>query len=133
MTLFYLKVYLVSLVAFLTLDAVWLGVVARGFYRVQIGFLITDQPRWGVAFVFYAFFVAGLLAFVVLPGQQMSLGRTVLWGALFGLVTYATYDLTNLATVRGWPWLVSIVDMAWGACITAAVSAVGHFARGWFQ
>ena len=130
--MFYLKLYLCTLVGFLALDAVWLGVVARGFYRRQLGSLLSDQPNWWAAVSFYLLFVAGLLVFAIVPGLQAgSLRKVLLLGAFFGLVTYATYDLTNMATVKNWPWLVTIVDMAWGTVLAAAVSGIGYFAGRW--
>lgn len=128
----FLKLYAVSIVAFCALDAVWLGVVARTFYRQQLGDLLRPDPRWGAALAFYALFVAGIVLFVTLPAvERDSLGRAVMLGALFGLVTYATYDLTSLAVLRGFPVLVAVVDLAWGASISAAVAAAGYVAAGW--
>jgi len=130
--MFYLKLYLCTLVGFLAIDAVWLTVVARGFYRRQLGFLLSDQPQWWAAIIFYLLFVVGLLVFAIAPGLQAgSLRKVLLLGAFFGLVTYATYDLTNLATVKNWPWLVTLVDMAWGTVLAAAVSGIGYFAGRW--
>ena len=132
MLLYYLKVYVLAFAGFLAIDMVWLTVVARGFYRRQLGFLLSDQPNWWAALSFYLLFVVGLLVFAVLPGLQAgSLRRTLLLGGFFGLVTYATYDLTNMATVKNWPWLVTLVDMAWGTVLAAAVSGIGYFAGRW--
>jgi len=134
MTMFYLKVYLAALVGFLAIDGVWLAVIARGFYRDQLGFLLREQPNWWAAGAFYLLFVAGLLVFAVLPGLQAgSVWRALLLGAFFGLVTYATYDLTNLATVKGWPWIVSVVDMVWGALLAASVCGIGYAAGRWLR
>lgn len=128
----YLKVYLAAVVAFLAIDMVWLVVVARGFYRKHLGFLLADQPNWWAAGIFYLLFIAGLVVFAVMPGLQAgSLRRAVLLGAFFGLVTYATYDLTNHATVKGWPWIVTVVDMTWGTVLAASVSAAAYLAGRW--
>jgi uncharacterized membrane protein len=106
---------------------VWLAVVARGFYRRQLGFLLADQVNWWAAVSFYLLFVAGVLVFAVGPGLQAhSLARAVLLGGFLGLVTYATYDLTNLATVKDWPLIVTLVDMVWGVVLAATVSCVGY-------
>ena len=130
--MFYLKLYLCTLVGFLAIDAVWLTVVARGFYRRQLDLLLSDQPNWWAAIIFYLLFVVGLLVFAIVPGLQAgSLRKVLLLGAFFGLVTYATYDLTNLATIKDWPWLVTLVDMAWGTVLAAAVSGIGYFAGRW--
>ena len=128
----FLKLYVISIIAFLALDAVWLGLVARNFYRDQMGDLLRSDPRWGAAGLFYALFVAGIVVFVTLPAvERASIGRALLLGALFGLVTYAAYDLTNLAVLRGFPTLVAVVDLAWGATISAAVATIGYWAAGW--
>jgi uncharacterized membrane protein len=129
---FYVKLYLTTLVAFFAIDMVWLGLVARGLYRKQLGFLLSPNVNWIAAVAFYLLFVAGILVFVVLPGlEDHSLKTTILRAAFFGLVTYATYDLTNLATVKDWPLLITIVDMAWGIVLSIAVSCVGFLAGRW--
>lgn len=128
----FLKLYAVSIVAFLAIDAVWLGLVARDFYQEHIGEIMRPDPRWGAAVVFYALFVAGIVVFVTQPAlERASLGRALGMGALFGLITYATYDLTNLAVLRGFPTIVAVVDLAWGAAISASVAAIGYLAAGW--
>jgi uncharacterized membrane protein len=134
MILYYLKIYLATLVGFLAIDMVWLTVVARGFYRKQLGFLLADQPNWWAAIAFYVLFVVGLLVFAVVPGLQAgSLRRAVLLGGFFGLITYATYDLTNQATVRNWPWLVTLADMAWGVVLSTSVSGIGYLVGRWLR
>ena len=126
---YYLKLYLAILIAFFAIDMVWLGLVARTFYRQQLGFLLAPSPNWLAAIVFYLLFIAGILFFVVIPGLEVdSLRATLLRAALFGLITYATYDLTNLATLAGWPVLVTVVDLAWGAFLSAAVTLVSVWA-----
>ena len=128
----YAKIYVAALVGFLAIDMLWLGVVARGFYRRQLGFLLADQVNWWAALSFYLLFVAGVLVFAVAPALQAgSLSRALLLGGLLGLLTYGTYDLTNLATVKGWPLLVTLVDLAWGTALTAAVSGIGYLAGTW--
>ena len=129
---FYVKLYLATLAAFLAIDMLWLGLVARGFYRGQIGFLLSPSPNWVAAFVFYLIFVGGLLYFAVLPGLQAgSLSKALLHGALFGLLTYATYDLTNLATLKDWPLTVTIVDILWGITLSTLVSWTGYTVGRW--
>lgn len=130
---YYLKLYIAILIAFFAIDMVWLGLVARTFYRKQLGFLLSPNTNWVAAIIFYLLFIGGILVFVVLPGlEDISLKTTILRAALFGLVTYATYDLTNLATVKGWPLLVTVVDLAWGTILSIAVSCVGFLAAKWF-
>jgi uncharacterized membrane protein len=122
---YYLKLYGVALMAFLAIDALWLGLVARTFYQEQIGFLLAPQTNWLAAIAFYLLFIVGLVVFVIAPGlAARSLKATLLRAALFGLITYATYDLTNLATLKGWPVLLTVVDLAWGTVLSVTVSLV---------
>ena len=125
----YLKLYLVSLAAFFAIDMIWLGLVARTFYSQYLGYIMAPSPNWFVAIIFYLLFVAGILVFVVLPGLgSNSLKTTLSRAALFGLITYATYDLTNLATLKDWPALLSIVDMFWGTVLSVLVSYISFMA-----
>ncbi len=117
------KLYVIALSIFLALDMVWLGVIARNFYKNQIGFLLRTDVHWLAAIIFYLLFIAGLIVFVVQPAlTKQSSVHALLFGAFFGLVTYATYDLTNLATVKNWPLLVTVVDLLWGTFLAATVS-----------
>jgi uncharacterized membrane protein len=126
MLAYYVKLYFATLVAFFLIDMVWLGLVARTFYRKHLGFLLAPTTNWIAALIFYLLFILGILVFVIMPGlQDHSLKTTLLRAALFGLVTYATYDLTNLATVKNWPLLITVVDLAWGTVLSMAVSYVG--------
>ena len=121
-----LKIYLVLLTSFLVIDLVWLGYVARPFYLLQLGHLLAPEPNWTAAVVFYLLFIFGLQYFAVAPGLQAgSLALTLRRAALYGLITYATYDLTNLATLQDWPLLVTVVDLAWGVVLCLAVSFIG--------
>ena len=124
----YIKLYLITLVTFLVIDFLWLGLLARQFYGKYLGYLLSTKPIWTSAIIFYLLFVAGVLIFVVLPSLHTgSAKRVLLLGALFGLVTYGTYDLTNLALIKDWPWIVTAVDMCWGTFLTVIVSYVGFF------
>lgn len=130
----YLKTYVVTFVGFIAIDLVWLAFIARNFYRSQLGFLLAAQPNWWAAIAFYLLFVAGLVVFVVAPTLQAgSLQGAILLGAFFGLVTYATYDLTNHATIEKWPWIVTLVDLCWGAVLAATVSAIGYLGGRWLD
>ena len=132
--IYFSKLYLVALVTFLAIDFVWLAVVARKFYRAQLGFLLADQPNWWAAVAFYLLFVAGIVVFCIIPSVQSgSFYKALLLGGFFGLVTYATYDLTNHATVKNWPWIVTCVDLCWGLVLSASVSCVGYLAGRWFE
>lgn len=120
--------YLATTIVFFAIDMVWLGFVASSFYKSQIGSLLKDSPDWGAAILFYLLFLVGLLIFVVYPAiESGSWTHALIYGALFGFFTYATYDLTNLATLKDWPLLVSIVDMAWGTVLSASVATASFF------
>jgi uncharacterized membrane protein len=108
------------------LDAAWLGLIAPAFYKKHIGFIMANKPNWLAAIAFYLIFILGLTIFVVYPGWKNvdSLVKIGLLGAMFGLVTYATYDLTNQATLKNWPQIVTFVDLLWGTTLTAVVSVV---------
>ena len=125
------KVYALMVPVFFILDMIWLGLVARGFYRNRLGDLLSDNVNWAAAVIFYLLFLLGLLVFVVLPAADKGgLGSCILRGLFFGLITYATYDLTNLATLRGWPVSVAVVDILWGMALSAMVGTAGYgFAR----
>jgi uncharacterized membrane protein len=116
--------YIVVLVVFLAIDAAWLSNAGRLVYAPEIGALLKDKPNLSVAFLFYALFALGLLVFVVQPAlAQPGYVKALLWGGFFGLVAYATYDLTNLATMKGFTTKIAIIDMAWGTFLSAVVSA----------
>ena len=120
-----LKLYFITLIAFLAIDSLWLGLVAPSFYQAQIGYIMAESLNLLAAGLFYLLFIFGMVVFIVEPGvREGTLMQAVARGALFGLVTYATYDLTNLATLEGWPILVTIVDLAWGTFLSAAVTLV---------
>jgi len=134
MTGYYIKLYFVTLTAFLAIDAVWLALVARTFYRRYLDWLMAANPNWIAALAFYLLFVVGVLVFVVVPGvEDGSLRTTLLKGALFGLIAYGTYDLTNQATVKNWPLTITAVDMVWGTVLSVAVSYIGFVAGKWLS
>lgn len=118
--------YALTAAVFFAIDLAWLGLVAASFYRRQMGDLLRPDVRWGPALAFYALYIAGILVFAVLPGLESgSLGRTLALGAFFGLVAYATFDLTSLALVRDFPAPMVAVDLIWGSVLTAGVAAAG--------
>jgi uncharacterized membrane protein len=124
----FIKLYAIALPVFFAIDMIWLGLVAKNFYRSQIGFLMKPDINWTAAIIFYLLFIVGLVLFVITPAiEKGSWTHAVVFGALFGLITYATYDLTNLATLRDWPLVVTIVDLGWGAVLAASVSTVTYF------
>jgi uncharacterized membrane protein len=127
----FIKLYAITLPVFIVVDMAWLGLVAKGFYAKQIGFLMKPEINGAAAVAFYLLFIAGLVLFVITPAiEKGSWVHALLFGALFGLVTYATYDLTNLATLKDWPVLVTVVDLCWGTALAASVSTAAYFLAG---
>jgi uncharacterized membrane protein len=125
----FVKLYAVAVVTFFVIDLFWLGVVARSFYKNQMGHLLRADVNWAAAIVFYLIFVVGIVVLAVLPAiERQSLAHAIALGALLGLVTYAAYDLTNLATLEGFPFTVVLVDMVWGTVLCGSVSAVTYLA-----
>jgi uncharacterized membrane protein len=123
----FIKLFGIALPVFFAIDMVWLGLVAKNFYAKHIGFLMTPNVNWMAAILFYLLFIVGAVVFVITPAlEQKSWVHTLLFGALFGLITYATYDLTNLATVKDWPLIVTIVDLLWGMTLSATVSTLTY-------
>jgi uncharacterized membrane protein len=124
----FIKQFLIALAVFFAVDMAWLVLVAKNFYSKQIGFLMKPDINWTAAIIFYLLFIAGLVTFVIsLAVLKHSWVHALLFGALFGLITYATYDLTNLATMKDWPILVTVVDLAWGMVLSASVSVSTYF------
>jgi uncharacterized membrane protein len=124
----FIKLYCIALPIFFGLDMVWLGVAAKNFYKEQIGFLMTPKVNWVAAILFYLLFLAGLVVFVIAPAvEKDSWVRALVLGALFGLITYATYDLTNLATLKDWPLALTVVDLTWGMVLASSVSVGTYF------
>jgi uncharacterized membrane protein len=117
--------YVAALATLAVLDALWLGLVSREFYKARLGQLLLDRPLWSVAILFYLIHAAGIAVFAVPPAIAAGTWTAaVLYGALFGFCVYAAYDITNLATLRGWPMAVSLVDLTWGAAATAASNLI---------
>lgn len=132
MTLFHLKLYLLTVPVFFVIDLAWLGVVARDFYRDNLAHLLSATVNWPAAIVFYLIFIAGILYFAVVPAlAEGSVWRAVINGALFGFFTYMTYDLTNLATLPNWPIKVVIVDILWGTALCATVATSAFYIGRW--
>lgn len=123
-----LKLYVIALPVFLGIDMVWLTLIAKSFYAKQLGYLMAKNPNLLAALIFYLIFIAGLVFFVIAPAVDKKLWtQALLAGAFFGLVTYATYDLTNLATIKSWPVVITVIDLFWGMSVSAAVSVITYF------
>lgn len=118
----FLKFFGVAFAVFLVIDLVWLGFVARKFYKQQLGYLMAEKVNWVAAIIFYVIYIAGLTWFVLLNATSWT--DALLNGALLGFLGYATYDLTNLSTVKGWPLKITIVDLLWGTTLGALVSVI---------
>jgi uncharacterized membrane protein len=121
--LLFLKLYLIAFVLFFVIDLLWLGIVAKDIYKKYLGHLMSEQVNWAAAIIFYLLFIGGLVFFVIMPAVEAeSIGKALLYGALFGFITYATYDLTNLATLKDWPIQITIIDLVWGTFLGTSVS-----------
>jgi uncharacterized membrane protein len=124
----FIKLFFIALPVFFVIDMIWLVFVAKKFYQQQIGFLMKPDINWVAAIIFYLLFIGGLVIFVISPAVKIqSWVHAVIYGALFGLITYATYDLTNLATIKDWPLLVTVVDLIWGTVLAASISVITYF------
>jgi len=124
----FIKLYALTFPIFFAIDMLWIGLVAKDFYWGQIGSLMKTDINWIAAILFYLLFIGGLVVFVITPAlEKGSWTHGLLFGALFGLISYATYDLTNLATLKDWPLLVTMVDLLWGTVLAALVSLVAFF------
>jgi len=117
--------YLMTVPVFFVIDMVWLGAVAKGFYRRHLGDFLAAKFNWPAAMIFYLLFIVGILVFAVLPSlEKQSLIHCVVMGVLFGFFTYATYDLTNLATLQDWPLVIVVVDIVWGMVLSGSVATI---------
>ena len=119
--------YVITLLIFFAIDLVWLGVVAKGFYQKYIGHLLSPDVNWAAALLFYAIYIAGIVFFAIKPAIEAgSAARALAYGAAFGFIAYATYDLTNQATMKNWPVLVTVIDLAWGTVLTGTVAFLSY-------
>ncbi len=122
-----LVAYVATLILFCFCDFVWLGWIAKDYYQSQLGGMLLAQPNWAAAIAFYALYAAGVVLFCIAPALDAgSMGKAALLGALLGALAYATYDLSNLATLKGWPVVLALVDIAWGAFVTALAATAGY-------
>lgn len=124
----FIKMYLIAFIVFLLVDALWLSLVANNFYKTHLGFIMKKNPNYLAAIIFYLIFIVGLVYFVIKPGiEAESIGQIIIGGLLFGFVSYATYDLTNLATLKDWPIIVTIVDLIWGSILSLSISLITYY------
>lgn len=123
-----IKLYIIALPTFFIIDFIWLVFIARKFYLDQLGHLMKTNINWTAAIIFYLLFIVGLIIFVIAPAiEKKSIVSAILLGGLFGFFTYATYDLTNLATLKNWPLTITVVDILWGVILAGSVSAITVF------
>jgi len=119
--------YLIATVIFFAIDMLWLGLIAKNFYREKLGYIMATEVNWPAAIIFYLLYIAGILYFAVHPAlKDASWQMALLKGVLLGGLCYATYDLTNMATLRGWPWQIVVVDILWGMVLTGSVSLITY-------
>ena len=126
--------YLLTFVVFLMVDMLWLGVIAKNIYQKYLGGFLSDNVNWTAAIIFYFIFVVGISIFAIYPAvHKDSVFNAILMGALFGFFTYATYDLTNLATLKSWPLTIVFIDILWGTTLSAIVSFSGFYIVKWIN
>lgn len=131
---FYLKLYFLTVPFFFIIDLLWLGVIAKGFYRQHLAFILSPEVNWTAAITFYLIYIVGILFFAVIPAvERDSIFRAVVWGGLFGFFTYATYELTNMALIKDWPWQVVVVDILWGIVLCASVASISFKIAKWIS
>ncbi len=129
---FYLKLYLLTIPIFFLIDMIWLGSLAKKFYGDNIGHLLSEKVNWKAAAVFYFIYIVGILFYSVVPAlENGGWQRALLLGSTFGFFTYATYDLTNLATLKNWSVKVVLVDIVWGMILCGAVAAASFQVAKW--
>lgn len=128
----YFKLYLLTIPVFFAIDILWLGVVAKKFYQNYLGHLLADQVNWMAAIIFYLMYIAGIIYFAVGPALEKNVASdALLKGAVFGFITYATYDFTNWATLKNWPTTVVFVDVLWGTVLGGLVAIVSFYLGKW--
>ena len=131
---FYLKLYACTVPVFFVIDILWLGVIAKGFYRKKLGFILSADVNSAAAAVFYFIYIAGIIFFAVRPAVlNASWGQAAALGALFGFFTYATYDLTNMATIKDWPFVIVVVDILWGVILCSVVASLSFGVARWIH
>jgi uncharacterized membrane protein len=123
----YLILFGITTIIFLSIDLLWLGVVAKNLYREKLGFILSPEVNWAAAIVFYIIYIAGILYFAVVPALlEAEWEKALLNGAILGFLCYATYDLTNMATIARWPLQIVVIDIAWGSVLTGSVSVLSY-------
>jgi len=123
----YILMFLMTFVVFFVIDLIWLGVIAKKLYDKYLGYILAAKVNWAAALIFYGLFIIGLVYFAVNPAVNDASALTaIISGGLFGFFCYATYDLTNLATLKGWPLKITVIDLLWGTFIGASSATLGY-------
>ena len=121
----YIKMYIITLIVFFAVDIIWLGFIAKNIYKKHLGFLMGEKTNWLAAILFYSIYIIGLVFFALNPAlQNASITYAIFVGGFFGLITYGTYDMTNLATLKNWPKIITVIDIAWGTVLCSATTAI---------
>ncbi len=124
----WLLYYGITLTVFMVIDLIWLGFIVKDLYSKYLGYLMSDKVNWLAALVFYLIFIGGVCYFVLYPSLlDQNITNLLIRAALFGFITYATYDLTNLATIKDWPINITIIDLIWGTTLSTSVSVISYF------
>jgi len=122
--LIHLRNFVITFIVFFVIDLAWLGLIAKNLYAKHLGYIMAEKVNWTAAILFYILFIIGILYFAITPAT--SLGNVVLSGALFGLISYATYDLTNLATIKSWPVIITVIDLVWGTTLSTLTASISY-------
>ncbi len=124
--------YLLTAIVFFAVDMAWLGIIAKDLYKKYLSNFLSDKVNWPAAIIFYLLFIIGIFYFAILPAvEKNAVAKAIIAGALFGFFTYATYDLTNLATLKNWPLSIVFIDIIWGSVLTGIVSTAGFYIVKW--
>lgn len=123
----YLILYAITVAIFFAIDILWIGVIAKNLYREKLGFILSDKVNWAAAIIFYLIYIGGIIYFAVAPAiQAHSLSTAIMNGVLLGILCYATYDLTNMATIAQWPLSITIIDIIWGGFLTGSCATLSY-------
>jgi uncharacterized membrane protein len=126
--------YFLTALVFFAIDILWLGVIAKGLYDRYLGALLAEQVNWTAAIIFYFIFILGIFIFAILPAvEKENMQHALLYGVLFGFFTYATYDFTNWATLKDWPYQLVAIDILWGMFLTGSVATSGYYITRWLS
>jgi uncharacterized membrane protein len=119
--------FIITFIVFMGIDLIWLGVIAKNLYSKHLGYIMRTPPNWIAAVIFYVIFIVGLMFFALYPAMDKgTVAYALFYGAFFGFITYATYDLTNLATLKDWPITITIIDLIWGTVLGGLTTTLSY-------